>query len=378
MNATWLRKRSRVEVEVGLRVRRDDARAARPAAGRRRSRPGRPPRRSTTSVRRCRAIAGVAGRSALAACRPRGAVTVGDVVMKGAERSPGSVSRQRHPGVSHEGRAPVATSTKSRLTGERPQQGVTPDSLLALHEAGYRAVLDRIGQGRILDVGCGQGFESARFLGAGPRGGRGRLLAPRPSPRPRPATAPTGLRVAQMDALGLGFAPASFDGGLLVAPHRALHRPRAPRRRAGPRAHGRRRRLRAHPEQAGRLREPVPPPPLRPGRAAGHARAPLRRRLARRGRRRAPREGRLRRPPGQGEQAAPARRVRPPAPHAALVVRLGVHAAAARRLQAGGPGGHRAAPPASPPTTGSSPTTSTTRRSSSSPWPAGPRRAAAG
>ncbi len=31
-----------------------------------------------------------------------------------------------------------------RLTGERPQQGVTPDSLLALHEAGYRAVLERL------------------------------------------------------------------------------------------------------------------------------------------------------------------------------------------------------------------------------------------
>ncbi len=70
----------------------------------------------------------------------------------------------------------MPTSTKSRLTGERPQQGVTPDSLLALHEAGYRAVLERLGDGRILDVGCGQGFESVRFLGPGRgRGGR-RLL----------------------------------------------------------------------------------------------------------------------------------------------------------------------------------------------------------
>ena len=60
----------------------------------------------------------------------------------------------------------MVTSTKSRLTGERPQQGVTPDSLLALHEAGYRAVLERIGQGRILDVGCGFGLFAAYF---GPR-----------------------------------------------------------------------------------------------------------------------------------------------------------------------------------------------------------------
>ena len=48
----------------------------------------------------------------------------------------------------------------ARLTGERPQQGVTPDSLLALHAAGYRAVIERLGPGRLLDVGCGQGFES--------------------------------------------------------------------------------------------------------------------------------------------------------------------------------------------------------------------------
>jgi len=104
----------------------------------------------------------------------------------------------------------VATSTKSRLTGERPQQGVTPDSLLALHEAGYRAVLERIGAGRILDVGCGQGFESARFLGAG------REVVGVDYSSDAVATAashygPHGLRVAQMDAFELGFGPSSFD-----------------------------------------------------------------------------------------------------------------------------------------------------------------------
>ena len=105
----------------------------------------------------------------------------------------------------------MATSTESRLTGERPQQGVTPDSLLALHEAGYRAVLERMGGGRILDVGCGQGFESARFLspsrqvvGADYSGDAVATAARRYGPE--------GLRVAQMDALGLGFLDSGFDG----------------------------------------------------------------------------------------------------------------------------------------------------------------------
>ena len=103
------------------------------------------------------------------------------------------------------------TSAKSRLTGERPQQGVTPDSLLALHEAGYRAVLERIGTGRILDVGCGQGFESARFLGPG-REVVGADYSPEAVRTASARYGPEGLRVAQMDATALGFRTASFDG----------------------------------------------------------------------------------------------------------------------------------------------------------------------
>jgi SAM-dependent methyltransferase len=105
----------------------------------------------------------------------------------------------------------VPRSTKSRLTGERPQQGVTPDSLLALHEAGYRAVLDRIGQGRILDVGCGQGFESARFLSPD-RHVVGADYSSEAVSAAASRYAPDGLRVAQMDALHLGLAGQSFDG----------------------------------------------------------------------------------------------------------------------------------------------------------------------
>ena len=103
------------------------------------------------------------------------------------------------------------TATKKRLTGERPQQGVTPDSLLALHEAGYRAVLDRIGDGRILDVGCGQGFESARFLGAD-RQVVGVDYSSEAVSEASSHYGDQGLRVAQMNALSLGFAEGSFDG----------------------------------------------------------------------------------------------------------------------------------------------------------------------
>ncbi len=54
-----------------------------------------------------------------------------------------------------------------RLTGERPMEGATPDSLLALHDAGYRETVDRLGVGTVLDVGCGVGAETARLAGPG-------------------------------------------------------------------------------------------------------------------------------------------------------------------------------------------------------------------
>lgn len=64
------------------------------------------------------------------------------------------------PGTRRIARLPATTSPDPRrsqlkLTGERPMQGQTPDSLLALHAAGYREVLERVGTGRMLDLGCG-------------------------------------------------------------------------------------------------------------------------------------------------------------------------------------------------------------------------------
>ena len=50
-----------------------------------------------------------------------------------------------------------------KLTGERPMEGATPDSLLAFHDAGYREMASRLGPGTVLDIGCGVGDETARL-----------------------------------------------------------------------------------------------------------------------------------------------------------------------------------------------------------------------
>lgn len=54
-----------------------------------------------------------------------------------------------------------------KLTGERPIEGQTPESLLALHAAGYREVRDRLGEGRVLDLGCGLADGTASLAGPG-------------------------------------------------------------------------------------------------------------------------------------------------------------------------------------------------------------------
>jgi SAM-dependent methyltransferase len=103
-----------------------------------------------------------------------------------------------------------ATARAGRLTGERPQQGVTPDSLLALHAAGYRAVIERLGPGRLLDVGCGQGFESVQLAGEG-RTVVGVDYSAEATGSALAGFGARGLRVGRMDALRLGLADGSFD-----------------------------------------------------------------------------------------------------------------------------------------------------------------------
>ena len=100
-------------------------------------------------------------------------------------------------------------SENARLTGERPQQGVTPDSLLTLHAAGYRAVRERLEPGPLLDIGCGQGFESVT-LASDDRSVVGVDYSADAVAFARSRFSEQGLEVAQMDAFDLGFGSGSF------------------------------------------------------------------------------------------------------------------------------------------------------------------------
>lgn len=54
-----------------------------------------------------------------------------------------------------------------KQTGERPIKGSTPAALVALHDAGYREMIDRLGNGVVVDIGCGVGDETGRLTAPG-------------------------------------------------------------------------------------------------------------------------------------------------------------------------------------------------------------------
>jgi SAM-dependent methyltransferase len=97
-----------------------------------------------------------------------------------------------------------------KLTGERPIEGKTPDSLLALHAAGYREVLDRIGPGTFLDVGCGLGEGTSNFLDDGRRV-VGVDYDPATAAEARRAWSGRGMTTACMDGARLALRPGAFD-----------------------------------------------------------------------------------------------------------------------------------------------------------------------
>ncbi len=102
-----------------------------------------------------------------------------------------------------------------KLTGERPMRDVTPDSLLAFHDAGYREVVNRLGGGVVLDVGCGVGDETARLAGAG-RTVIGADYDPATAVAAGAEWGPGGtrggdVRFAAMDGARLGFRDRSID-----------------------------------------------------------------------------------------------------------------------------------------------------------------------
>jgi SAM-dependent methyltransferase len=101
------------------------------------------------------------------------------------------------------------------LTGERPMEGSTPDSLLALHDAGYREVRLRLGPGRVLDVGCGVGSETVQ-LDAGDRRVTGIDYHAETAVLAGKTFGPGGengteIQFAAMDGARLGFETGSFD-----------------------------------------------------------------------------------------------------------------------------------------------------------------------
>jgi SAM-dependent methyltransferase len=108
----------------------------------------------------------------------------------------------------------------AKLTGERPMAGSTPDSLLALHDAGYREVAARLGRGLVVDVGCGVGAQTARLVGSD------RTVVGVDYSRDTVVTTGTALgspqlRFAGMDGARLGLRSGSVDA--VVSSHIIEH-----------------------------------------------------------------------------------------------------------------------------------------------------------
>jgi SAM-dependent methyltransferase len=111
----------------------------------------------------------------------------------------------------------------SRMTGERPMEGSTPDSLLALHDAGYREFVSRLGPGLVLDAGCGLGFETAKLCGPE------RLVVgidydPATAAEAGARWAQKGMRTACMDAARMAIGDNGFDWA--CSSHLVEHFPR--------------------------------------------------------------------------------------------------------------------------------------------------------
>ncbi len=165
----------------------------------------------------------------------------------------------------------------AKLTGERPMAGSTPDSLLALHDAGYREVAARLGPGTVLDIGCGVGRADGRARRARSRTSSASTTARRPLSRPGAhARDSPGLQFAGMDGAALAIRDAAVD--TVVSSHIIEHfvNPVLHVAELARVLRPRRQRLRHHTERAGRLREPVPRLPVRTRAARLHAAAAVR------------------------------------------------------------------------------------------------------
>jgi ubiquinone/menaquinone biosynthesis C-methylase UbiE len=97
------------------------------------------------------------------------------------------------------------------LTGERPMQGATPDSLLAFHDAGYREVVARLGSGIVVDIGCGVGDETARLVGDDRYVVGADYSAPTMEAAGREHADRDGLRFVASDGATLALRDASVD-----------------------------------------------------------------------------------------------------------------------------------------------------------------------